>query len=477
MKYIIHTVLSAVILCFLVSCSKQIDKKPPNILFIAVDDLRPELNCFGSPHIKSPNIDEVASQGIIFREAFCQVPVCGASRASLLTSIRPNPIRFVDYNTWADTDVPGVLTLPNHFKNNGYYTISNGKIFHHKLDKKESWSEAPWLPIDDVEGKKYWRDYVLEENIEIMEKNQGNGPAYENADVEDNAYFDGRIAERSIRDLKRLKEMDTPFFLAVGFYKPHLPFNAPKRYWDMYDADQVKLPDNPHKPQNAPDVSIHNFGELRAYTNIPKEGPVPDSIARMMIHGYYACVSYTDAQIGKLLASLKELDLEENTIVIIWGDHGWNLGEHGLWCKHCNYETSLRAPIILKVPWLNGNLKTDALVEFVDIYPTLCELAGLDIPPHVQGESLTKYIQNPDLPGKPYIFSRWKKGESVKSTEYCYTEWLDSSQTRFAEMLYHHLTDRAENYNISNETEHQDVISALREANLKNRMVANDSIL
>jgi arylsulfatase A-like enzyme len=434
------------------------------------------LNCFGSHHIKSPNIDKVADGGIIFKQAYCQVPVCGASRASLLTSVRPNLNRFVDYHTWADEDVPGVLTLPEHFKNNGYHTISNGKIFHHKLDKKESWSELPWVPLDDVQGRKYWRDYLLPENIETLHAADGAGPAFEKADVEDIDYFDGKLAERSINDLKRLKEMNKPFFLAAGFYKPHLPFNAPAKYWDLYDADQIRLPGNPHKPENAPDASMHNSGELRAYTNIPKEGPVSDSIARLLIHGYYACVSYTDAQIGKLLSALEELGIEENTIVIIWGDHGWNLGEHGLWCKHCNYETSLRAPIILKVPWLKGNLKTNALVEFVDIYPTLCELSGLEIPAHVQGESLVKYISDPDLPGKPYVFSRWKKGESVKNPEYRYTEWFDSTQTRYAEMLYDHQNDSDENYNISLDEENADLIKRLREENLENRIQANEEV-
>jgi len=441
-----------------------------------VDDLRPELNCFGSNHIKSPNIDKVANGGIIFKQAYCQVPVCGASRASLLTSVRPNVNRFIDYDTWADIDVPDVLTLPNHFKNNGYHTISNGKIFHHKLDKKESWSEVPWQPIEDIKGTKYWRDFQLKENIEVMKLNDGSGPAFENADVDDNAYFDGKIAKRSIEDLRRLKEMNRPFFLAVGFYKPHLPFNAPTKYWDMYDCDNILLANNPHRPDNAPDISIHNFGELRAYTNIPKEGPIPDSLARMLIHGYYACVSYTDTQIGKILSALEYLELEQNTVVIIWGDHGWNLGEHGLWCKHCNYETSLRAPIILKVPWLNGNLKTDALVEFVDIYPTLCELAGLEIPDHVQGESLLKFIDNPELPGKSYVFSRWIKGETVKNIDYRYTEWLDSAQSRYAEMLYNHQIDRDENHNISIDEENSDIINTLREVNLKNRIHTNKEV-
>jgi arylsulfatase A-like enzyme len=244
----------------------------------------------------------------------------------------------------------------------------------------------------------------------------------------------------------------------------------------MYDSEAIDLPDNPYKPENAPDVSMHNFGELRNYTNIPKTGPLSDSLTRTLIHGYYACVSYTDKQIGKVLSELKNLGLEKNTVVILWGDHGWNLGEHGLWCKHCNYETSLRAPIILKVPWLKGSLQTDALVEFVDIYPTLCDLAGLDIPGHVQGESLLKYMNDPGLPGKSYVFSRWYRGESVKNVDYRYTEWLDSGNTRFAEMLYDHRVDYAENQNISGDDQNADIIGVLREKNLANRVLAEQEI-
>ena len=472
MKFLSVIFLSG-LMFFSYSCHLK-STKPPNILFIAVDDLRPELNCFGSHHIKSPNIDKVAHSGIIFQQAYCQVPVCGASRASLLTGLRPGYTWFIDYDTWADKDAPGALTLPQHFKNNGYYTLSNGKIFHHREDKLQSWSEDPWLPVDDVEGPKYWRDYQLKDNIRILTSLEGNGPAFEKADVEDNAYFDGRLAEKCIRDLRRLKEMDQPFFLAAGFYKPHLPFNAPSKYWNLYKQEDIRLADNPFRPKHAPDASMHNFGELRNYTNIPNEGPLPDSLARLLVHGYYACVSYTDTQIGKVLNELKNLGLDDNTIVIIWGDHGWNLGEHGLWCKHCNYETSLRAPIILQVPWLEGGLETDALVEFIDIYPTLCDLAGLEIPPHLQGESLRKYFNDPALPGKPYVFSRFIRGESVKNADYRYTEWLNPESSRYADMLYDHHNDPEENHNIAAEEPYTDIIELFREMNVDNRKKAEE---
>ncbi len=353
-------------LCFS-ACSTKPDTKP-NILFIAVDDLRPELNCFGAEQIHSPGIDKLAREGIIFPRAYCQVPVCGASRASLLTGIRPKRERFIDYDTWAEKDAPGILSLPEHFKNNGYTTISNGKIFHHTRDLVQSWSEEPWQPKPSVEG--VWRDYQLPENQKYSQENNGSGPIVEMTDGPDNMYKDGKVAEKSIADLKRLKTENNPFFLAVGFFKPHLPFVAPAKYFNIYNENDLIIADNPNPPENAPRKAMHNFGELRAYKDIPKTGPLSDSMNRLMVHGYYASLSYTDAQVAKVLDELERLELDQNTIVILWGDHGWNLGEHGLWCKHCLFETSLNAPIIMKVPGIEGNKTSNAfLTSLPNIFP------------------------------------------------------------------------------------------------------------
>ncbi|MHC4742749.1 MAG: sulfatase, partial [Planctomycetota bacterium] len=309
-------------------------RKRPNVLFIAVDDLRPQLGCYGHKQMISPNIDRLAAEGVTFLRSYCQVPVCGASRASLLTGTRPTRNRFLGYATWAEKDYPGATVLPKHFKSNGYHTISNGKIFHHRTDCKDGWSEPAWHPRGDGN----WRNYVTTESKRIARGNSGGGPAYESADVPDNAYFDGKIADKGISDLRCLKDMDKPFFLALGFLKPHLPFNAPKKYWDMYKREEIDLADNPFRPKGAPDAALHNWGELRSYAGIPKKGPLSEDMARTLVHGYYACVSCTDAQIGRVLDELKRLGLDDNTIVVLWGDHGWNLGEHGLWCKHCNFE-------------------------------------------------------------------------------------------------------------------------------------------
>ncbi len=453
---------------FLLSCrapdKKEIPQKP-NILFIAVDDLRPELNCYGASWIKSPHIDRLANEGIWFERSYCQVPVCGASRASVLTGIRPSRTRFLSYDTWAEKDAPGIISLPQYLKEHGYTTISNGKVFHHLNDMKNSWSEDPWHPIRDQDDPVNWRDYQILENQLTAKEQGGIGPAFELIDGDDSLYFDGKIANKSLQDLVRLKESGKPFFLAVGFLKPHLPFNAPEKYWKMYSPEDIRMPGNPEPPEKAPEASLHNWGELRQYSNIPKEGRLSDSLSRKLIHGYYACVSYTDVQISKLLEKLEALRLNENTVVILWGDHGWNLGEHGLWCKHCNYETSLRAPLILKVPWIDGGKKSRALVEFIDIYPTLCQLAHLPIPEHVMGKSLLPYFENPAHPGKSLVYSRFHRGESIKNQKYRYTEWLDDSQNRYADMLYDHETDYQENKNIVDIPELSLTIENLRKSN------------
>ena len=438
-----------------------LEQQKPNVLFIAVDDLRPELNCYGKSHIISPNLDKLASESLVFDRAYCQVPVCGASRASLLTGLRPTRNRFLGYSTRVSEDAPGALTLPQHFKDHGYHTISNGKIFHHRDDMaEESWSEKPWHPNESGTN---WRDYVLEENVKISAQSErGNGPSYEIADVPDEAYFDGKTAAKTIEDLKRLSKQDKPFFLAAGFLKPHLPFNAPKKYWDLYDEETIELAANDYRPKNAPDAAMHNWGELRNYTDILRNGQLTDEKARRLVHGYYACVSYTDAQIGKVLQALQDLELVDNTIIILWGDHGWNLREHGLWCKHANFETALRTPLMIKAPEIKGGKRTAALTEFVDIYPSLCELAALPVPHHVEGVSFVPLMSNPDQSWKSETISKYYNGFSIKNERYRYTEWSDSTGQVYARMLYDHAQDSLENINIAEYSENEQIISQMR---------------
>lgn len=428
----------------------------PNVLFIAVDDLRPELGCYGKPHIHSPNIDRLASQGTVFERAYCMVPTCGASRAALMTSIRPAPNRFKTYFASAEEEVPNITTLNTHFKNAGYTTISNGKVFHNASDNAKGWTESPWRPKAPT--------YKLPESIAASKTTpKRRGPAYESADVPDDFYGDGKLANKTIEDLRRLKDKDEPFFLAVGFFKPHLPFVAPKKYWDLYDPQTIALPETYHRPQNAPDAAIHTSGELRAYAGIPKKGPVSDQTALNMIRGYYACVSYTDANIGKLLDELDRLELADNTIVVLWGDHGWNLGEHTLWCKHSCFETSMHAPLIVKVPGKYAGQKTAALTEFVDIYPSLCELCGLETPTHCQGESFVRLLKDPSAEGKPFAIGRFGAGDTIRTDKFRYTEYSAKQQPPHAKMLYDHQQDPQEDTNIVGRPKLSDTVKTLSE--------------
>ncbi len=435
-------------------------KLRPNILFIAIDDLRPQLGCYGNSTMVTPNMDTLAAAGTLFERAYCQIAVCGASRASLMSGLRPTPARFKTYLDRVTEQAPGVTTLPMYLRQSGYHTISNGKIYHHRDDDIHAWSEEPWFVGAALGGEHKW---LRPENINIHQANQkryeetgerknSRGPAFEWADAPDDLYPDDAVTTKSIEDLQRLKKMDKPFFLGVGYVRPHLPFNAPKRFWDMYDRDRIKIPDNYFTPKGAPDVALHNFGELRSYHDIPHTGAVSDETARNLIHGYYACVSFVDYEIGRLLKALDDLELRDNTIIILWGDHGWQLGEHAMWCKHCNFETSTHVPMLISAPGFKANNRTDALVEFVDIYPSLAELAGLPTPDHCQGTSFAPLMRNADLPWKSAAFSRWNHGWSIRTDRYRYTEWRTNG-TVTDRMLYDHQTDADENVNIS---EHAD---------------------
>jgi len=437
--------------------------KKPNILFIAVDDLRPELGCYGAKHIQSPNIDRLAASGTTFQQAYCNVPVCGASRASLLTGLRPAQKRFLNFMTRADKDAPDAISLPGYLKKCGYKTISNGKIYHHHDDDESSWDEL-WSAESN---SKSWKDYALAANKENETVTRGGAP-YERANVEDDVYRDGKIAQKIIEDLRKLSKTDKPFFLGAGFIKPHLPFNAPEKYWKLYDG-KVSIPYNNYAPENAPKKSLHKFIELRTYDGINKRGPVSDEMALKLIQGYYACVSYVDAQIGKVLDELERLELDKNTIVVLWGDHGFNLSEHGLWCKTSSYETALHAPLIVKIPGKNKVNSTNEIVEYVDIYPTICELAGLDLPEHLQGDSFKELLYDKKAKSDGIAISQWKKGLTIIKDKYFYTEWIDDRDSLVTQMLYNHQLDEDENFNISEQAKNATIIESLRKDIRKHR--------
>jgi arylsulfatase A-like enzyme len=457
--------------------SGQPAAKRPNVLFIAVDDLRPELNCYGRTQIVSPNLDRLAATGMTFAHAYCQQAVCSPSRSSLLTGMRPDSTRIYDLETHFRSTIPDVVTLPEHFKANGYVVTGIGKIFHGGLNDERSWSE-PYLKIDGGAG------YAEEDNVNwvraLVEARKAKGdkrPGYqaysfpfEAADVPDNAYVDGRMTEIAETTLERLSAQDQPFFFATGFLKPHLPFNCPKRYWDLYDPAAIALADNPFAPAGCPPIALHNSGELRAYRDVPAgSAPIPDELARKLIHDYYACTSFTDHNIGRLLQKLTALGRDRDTLVIVWGDHGWQLGEHGLWCKHTNFEYATRAPLLLRVPGAaSAGATCQALTEFVDIYPTLCDLAGLPLPPHLEGSSFAPLVQNPARPWKRAAFSQYPRGSglaimgySMRTERYRYTEWIRQGGAVEAVELYDYQTDPKENANLAVRAEHADLVSRL----------------
>ncbi len=470
----------------------------PNVLFIAVDDLRPELACYGKSYIKSPNIDRIAKAGIRFNHAYCQQAVCSPSRSSLMTGTRPDTTRVWDLVTHFRQALPDVVTLGQHFKQNGYFVQGMGKIYHGGYDDPVTWS-VPWQTPKAVM-------YALPENVALNQRRlegepdgtpaerkggrkqdrsaQGapssnrdtRGPAFEGADVPDNTFQDGKVAELAVSTLRDLSGKKEPFFLAVGFIKPHLPFVAPKKYWNLYDPSRIQLAPNKFRPTDAPDYAIVPGGEMRAYHGIP-EGSIPDDLARQLKHGYYAAVSYMDAQVGKVLDELDRLGLRKNTIVVLWGDHGWKLGEHDAWCKHTACENDTNAPLLLSVPGMkNAGAGTDALVEFVDIYPTLCELAGLPLPAHLEGTSFKPLLEDPGRPWKTAAFSQYPRnpgqtkagalmGYSMRTSRYRFTVWVgreDHSKVEAVE-LYDHQADPQENTNIARQPAQAERVKSLME--------------
>jgi len=443
-------------------------KKPPNVLFIMIDDLRTELGSYGSKHVISPNIDKLAQQGTLFKNAYVSVPVCGASRASLLTGMRPTLDRFKNYYTSVEKDTPKAITLFEQFRKNGYQTAGYGKIFHVIQDTaKQSWSnKEAWLPaidqtMDSVNvNSHHSRDYQSPLNIAEY-RATSKGPSTEMIDVPDDAYFDGKLTNKTTDQLTKLSKSAQPFFLAIGFVKPHLPYTAPKKYWDLYDAKQFDIPSH-SLPENAPQNAYHKFGELRAYSDTP---PAPQGIgdeqAVRLIHGYHAAVSYVDAQVGKVLAKLDELALSENTIVVLMGDHGYSLGEHGLWCKHSTFDLATKTPLIIRTPKSRGAQVVEGLVEFIDIYPTLTELADIPTPDQVAGISLSPLLNDPSLPAKSAVFPRYHAAENIHTDKYSLTQWFDKKGNVQAQMLYDNKNDPDETVNLESIPEYKDVLDDL----------------
>lgn len=498
-RFLVQLVVVGVIAAHLLSCKSSTAPKQPNVLFIAVDDLRPELGCYGIDYAKSPNIDRLAQNGFTFTRAYCQSAVCNPSRASLLTGLRPDRIRVWDLQTNFRDNMPDVTTLPQYFKNNGYHTVGIGKIYHNTIPDSLSWSEPklhikgyPFDP-DAVYRKQENTAYLEQRKREIIAAGKQErhidrlgewylkATATEMVDLPDNAYYDGAQTDVAIQKLSELKGKDQPFFFGIGYYRPHLPFNVPQKYWDLYDRNTIPLAENDYLPENAPLMAINNLRELRGYTDFkntprPSEGQLREEQARLLKHGYLASVSYIDAQVGRLLDELDRLGLSDNTIVILWGDHGWKLGEHNSWCKMTNYEIDTRAPLIISAPGMkNKSVQCNRLVEFVDVYPTLCELSGLKIPQELVGTSTVPLMANSNLPWKKAAFSQFLRkgiwiapdgieymGYAIRTEKYRYVEWMNwETKENAAYELYNCESDPQENHNIAGLPENEKIVREL----------------
>jgi iduronate 2-sulfatase len=498
-------------------------EKKMNVLFIAVDDLKPILGCYGDKLVKTPNIDRLAKRGTIFMMNYCQQAVSGPTRASLMTGLRPDKTRVWDLATKMRDVNPDILSMPQYFISKGFQTAGIGKIYDSRcvdddLDKP-SWSIPYYKGSDTYFPKSTGRPesgYQLPETKAKFSKFRAEGqarglkgtelndfiaknvkPSVESADVPDNAYNDGVNALHARDILVQLSKGGKPFFLAVGFLKPHLPFVAPKKYWDLYKRDEMPLAPFREKAKNGPDIGYHTAAELYAYSDIPPIASFSDQKVGMdlpvdkqkeLIHGYYAATSYTDAQIGILLNALDSLGLSKNTIIVLWGDHGWHLGDHNLWCKHTNFEQATHAPLLISAPGIKPSI-TYSPTEFVDIFPTLCDLSGLNIPAHLDGKSLVSVMKDPEKSVKDFAVSQyprpankienarlgWSKGEymgySIRTGQYRYTIWLKDyyrSSKPFrrglivASELYDYKIDPNETVNVAGESDYTEVLKDMQ---------------
>ena len=470
----------------------------PNVLFIGVDDLRPELNCYGATHIHSPNIDRIAVEGVLFENAYCQWAVCMPSRASMLSGLRPDT--FHGRANAFRKIVPDVVTLPQHFKNHGYFTQSIGKIFHgawreayvgDSFQDPNSWSVERWASSPQYyfspEGMKTAQKifataqpgflFLGDKKRNLDDPDQWKdffvrGPVTEAPDVPDHLPADGATAQAALDRLRKLRDNkdSPPFFLAVGFHKPHLPFVAPKKYWDLYDPHKLPPVEVSKPPEGAPTIAVRKGpAELNQYLETYPGGVVSPERTRHLRHGYAACVSYVDTQIGLLLNELDAQGIRDNTIVVLWSDHGYKLGDLGSWAKHTNFELDTRVPLIISAPGLAKNARCKSVVELVDLHPTLSELAGLPVHAGAEGESFAHNLRKPDASGQEAAFSQFPRGGlmgySVRTATHRYTEWRNVKkigQVEARELYEYEAPGEPETVNLADLPEHEKIQQELR---------------
>ncbi len=450
-------------------------QQKPNILLIAVDDLRPELSCYGVSHILSPNIDKLAAEGVLFNRAFTQQAVCAPSRNTLMTGLRPDKLGIWDLATFFRDKAPDAVSLTQQFMKNGYVAEGMGKIYHTGHGNKNdvlSWSSSNFEHPYKAEKRPQLTSGDTTKLNTCYPEIDGLKLPWYRSQMPEEEHDDYRVASHAIKRINALK--DTNFFLAVGFVKPHLPFVAPAKYWDMYDPAKIKVPSG-LRPDGSKDYIFANSGELRKYYKMPEKGSLSNEDAKKMIHGYYACTSFIDAQVGRLVNHLKEQGLYENTIIVLWGDHGWKLGEYGEWCKHTNFEVDTRIPLIVRAPGMTKKAKCEALVETVDVYPTLCELANIETPKSLQGTSFVPFLKNPEKKSADVAFSQYPRtvqegktkipvmGYSMRTDIYRYTRWIDrKTQKIMFEEIYEHSAPGLEMDNLALNPGNAELLAQLR---------------
>jgi arylsulfatase A-like enzyme len=485
------------LICSLFIAAAATAAERPNILFLSMDDLKPELGCFGSECVKTPNIDRLAARGRAFLNHHVQQAICGPSRASMFSGLRPDTTQVWDLKHTCREECPEAFTMQQYFKENGYETTGSGKIMHgFKNDDPLSWS-IPYVWPGDLpfaDGKvpalnQQYQSAAIHKAVRKLAESGIKGykpqqqfmaslnakPSIERMDLPDNAYSDGAMTDWGIEMLDQLAAGDKPFFLTLGYRKPHLPFVAPKKYWDLFDRDEIKVAPFREQAKDSPEFAYHTWGELKAYSDIDADAALTDDRQRELIHGYYACVAFVDAQIGKLLDHLEKTRLIDDTIIVLWGDHGWHLGDHGMWCKHSNFEQATRSPLIISAPKLPRPGPTSSPVESVDIFPTLCELAKLPTPEQLDGTSLVPILKDPYASVQDFAMSQYPRrgnlmGYALRTERYRLVAWLplevsrsgifDASEIKAIE-LYDYQTDPLETANLSKNPEYKSVLREL----------------
>jgi len=490
-------IINSLLLLFI----STIQAQKTNVVFILVDDLKPTINAFGESQMITPNFDKLANESVVFTNAQAQQAVCAPSRVSFMTGMRPDYTQILDLKTHMRNKVPNSLTIPEYFKQNGYTTAGLGKVLHGaKNNDPQSWSipfinedELPYnkaepIPADfqyqNANTRKIY-DKVLQmkkNGAKINTRKQltklGGRPSVENEDVPDDAYADGAIAKKSIELMQGFQQKNKPFFITIGFKKPHLPFVAPTKYWNLYNRNEIELAAFQEKAEGAPTYAYHTFGELKNYAdikeNIDQNGRVIDAKQRELIHGYYASVSYIDAQLGKIMDYLDASGLQKNTLVVLIGDHGWHLGDHGLWNKHSNYEQATRTPMIVRMPKGMTGFKNTSPVELIDVFPTICDVAGLKKPNNLQGLSLIPIIDGSATKVQEAALSQYprndKMGYALRTDNYRYVEWRQGNYKKskdymngkvVATELYDYEKDPLETKNLAKDPSYAKVVKHL----------------